>query len=233
MNVARTRIGLIPVISEAGIHVSALAAHIAHLQHVVFPKLPRRLEIPILHVRVWMLAVGWQRHRVGRARQIGGRRHGILNRREIPHPQLVQDGYASRCRRIELQNVDVVELSSEVKDAVSATNDNIRSCGIRETYPRTEIAVSDAPNRIGDGNKRRHRGVGDEVQSVDRMVDVLRRVEQVIAKAEVQRQFGRRFPIVLTVKGKAPLPRRSDRHSFRRQHRSGNPKHVIGRRIAA
>src|SRR5882724_4252722 len=186
LNVARTRIGLIPVIPEAGVYVSALAAHIAHLQYVVFTKLSRRLEIPILHVRVWMLAVGWQCHRIGRARQIGRGRHGILDRRETSHPKLVQDGYASRRRRIELQNVDVVELSAEVEDAISATNNNVRRCGISETYPRTEIAMGDAPDGISYWNKCGHRRVGDEVQGVDRIVDVVRRDEEVITKTEIQ-----------------------------------------------
>ena len=79
----------------------------------------------------------------------------------------------------------MVELAAEVEDAVTAANHHIGRGRVRETQARTEIAVADAPNGIGHWNKCGHGGVGDEVQSVDPMVSVVRRIEKVITKAEI------------------------------------------------
>src|SRR6266480_417347 len=133
LNRARTWTGLIPVIPEAGIDVCALGTHVPYFQYVVLPELPRRLQIPILRIGVWMLAVCWQCHRIRRARRSCRGRHGVLNGHQISHSHVVGYGYASGRRRIELQNVDVVELSTEVEDAVSAANHGSGRYRIGET----------------------------------------------------------------------------------------------------
>src|SRR5215813_9321748 len=44
--------GLVPVVTEAGVNVRSLTAHISDFQHIVLPKLPRHLQIPRLHVGI-------------------------------------------------------------------------------------------------------------------------------------------------------------------------------------
>ena len=116
-NVARLRI--VEVV-QASIDKRAFAAHPADLQRVVGGDLARDLQVPVLDVCIAPLAVFRQRNYVeDRIVGIEFARNRILNRCDRIQSG-IGDGQAAAGRRVELQDVDVVELRRCVEDAVAS-----------------------------------------------------------------------------------------------------------------
>ena len=124
-------IRLVPVL-EAGIDMRSFVSDIAHIENVC-AELFRNHQIPVLDVRIGVKRVGRKSDGIEeRISRIQGRGDRVLDGCDRIERR-IGDGETACSGRIQLKDIDVVELSAEIKDAVTATQHPVREPGCKRS----------------------------------------------------------------------------------------------------
>src|ERR1700733_8242602 len=136
-------------IQERGVLFTSLHPNIGNINHVV-GELLGESQIPRLQIKVGMLSAGRYRHDIRDGRREGRRdwirqgRHRSVGRSAVT-AVAVEQTKARVIRRVELQDIDVVELPGVVTDAVASAHYHQMRQAIGKPEPWPKVLARDVP----------------------------------------------------------------------------------------
>src|ERR1700679_3560432 len=136
-------------IQQRRVLFAALHPNIGNVNHVV-GELLGESQIPRLQIKVGMLAAGRYRDDIRDGRGEGGRdwilqgRHRSVGRSAVT-TVAVEQTKARVIRRVELQDIDVIELPRVVTDAVASAHHHLMRQAIGEPEPWPKVLARDVP----------------------------------------------------------------------------------------
>ena len=191
-------------VQHGGVLVGSLDADVGNIEDVG-PELLGDGEIPGLEIQVRMLSRRAELRRRWRSRR---------NRRPKPDSRSWPLGHCWACssrlplkrreagigRRVELQDVDVVELAAIEADAIAAAHDQLMRKAIGKADPGREVLMRDLPEGSGQVlDSRRWRAPVEVPRGVE--IVVRRRIESSYRRPRLKVRLGVTLPIVLRIEG--------------------------------